>query len=52
MKEGLIFIWTEKEHISDVVDHFEGIKNIKYVENLVWCKLDAKSNCKSHFNPP
>jgi hypothetical protein len=46
MKEGLIFVWTEKEHISDVIDYFENM-NIKYVENLVWVKLDPKSNSKS-----
>ena len=43
MKEVLIFVWTEKEYISDVVDYFEN-KNIKYVENLVWTKLDPNSN--------
>jgi hypothetical protein len=42
MKEGLIFIWTEKEFISDIIDHFES-KDIKYVENLVWVKLDPES---------
>lgn len=39
MKEGLIFVWTEKEFISDVIYFFEN-KNIKYVENLVWISLD------------
>ncbi len=40
MKEGLIFIWTEKEYIHDVVDYFENI-DIKYVENMVWVTLDT-----------
>ncbi len=39
MKEGLIFVWTEKEYIADLVYFFEN-KDIKYVENLVWVKLD------------
>lgn len=39
MKEGLIFAWTEKEYISDVIYYFEN-QDIKYVENLVWIVLD------------
>jgi hypothetical protein len=39
MKEGLIFVWAEKEYISDLVYFFEN-KNIKYVENLIWITLD------------
>lgn len=45
MKEGLIFVWTEKEYISDVVDYFES-KDIKYVENLVFARLDSQSGSK------
>ena len=43
MKEGLIFVWTEKEFIADVVDFFEE-KGIKYVENLVWMMLDEEKH--------
>jgi hypothetical protein len=45
MKEGLIFIWAEKEYISDLVYFFEN-KNIKYVENLIWVTLDSSKQCK------
>ena len=45
MEEGLIFVWSEKEHLSNIIDHFEA-KGIKYVENLIWIILDPakKSN--------
>ena len=43
MKEGLIFVWTEKEYIADIINHFES-KDIKYVENLVFVKLNKDSN--------
>ena len=45
MKEGLIFVWTEKEFISDVIYFFEN-QNIKYVENLVWIVLDSNKKGK------
>lgn len=49
MKEGLIFIWVEKELIADIIDYFEG-QGIKYVENVVWVKLDtSKQNCNQLF---
>ena len=41
MKEGLIFIWVEREILSDVIVYFEE-KGIKYVENLIWIKLNSK----------
>jgi hypothetical protein len=46
MKEGLIFIWTEKEHIHDVVFYFENM-DIKYVENMVWITLDTNKISQS-----
>ena len=49
MKEGLIFVWTEKEFISDVVNYFENQK-IKYVENVVWVVLDPKLNGNYFIN--
>ena len=47
MKEGLIFVWVERELLGEVIDYFED-KGIKYVENLVWVKLNPKkqsNNC-------
>lgn len=46
MKEGLIFVWTEKEYISDLVNYFDS-KLVKYVENLVWVKLDSQKKGKT-----
>ena len=43
VKEGIIFIWVEKEYISDVLQFFED-QNIKYVENLVWARLTNLKN--------
>ena len=50
MKEGLIFVWVERDLMADVIDYFED-KDIKYVENLIWVKLDpqhkgSKNPCK------
>lgn len=39
IKEGLAFIWIEKEYLFDTLKLFE--KNeFGYVENLTWIKLD------------
>jgi hypothetical protein len=46
MKEGLIFVWTDKEYISDMIYFFEN-QDIKYVENMVWVTLDP--NKKSMY---
>jgi hypothetical protein len=43
MKEGIIFIWVEKEFLSDILQFFED-QNIKYVENMVWAKLTNIKN--------
>jgi len=48
MKEGLIFIWTEKEYIHDVVYYFENM-DIKYVENMVWVTLDTNKINQSNY---
>ena len=50
IQDGLIFIWCEKENIADVINFFEE-KQIKYVENLVWVKLNniENSNFKYFF---
>jgi hypothetical protein len=36
-------VWCEKENIADVIYFFED-QQIKYVENLVWVKLDNSEN--------
>jgi hypothetical protein len=39
IKEGMIFIWIEKEFLYDTLKFFEK-NNFGYVENLTWVKLD------------
>jgi hypothetical protein len=39
MIDGLVFIWVEKEIISDVIKHFE-TQDMQYVENVCWVMLD------------
>lgn len=39
MKEGLLFIWAEKELIGEILDHFEQ-QGFEYVENMVYVMLD------------
>lgn len=48
MKEGLIFVWTEKEYLHDVIYYFENM-DIKYVENMVWVTLDTDKINHSNF---
>jgi hypothetical protein len=39
MKNGLLFIWVEKEYIYDIIKCME--KNeFNYVENVCWVMLD------------
>lgn len=46
MKEGILFIWVEKELISIVMDHFE-TQGFLYVENVAYVMLDpAEKKCK------
>jgi hypothetical protein len=40
MLDSLIFIWTIKEKIYDVLKYFESI-DFKYVESIVWATLDS-----------
>ena len=43
MESGIIFIWTKKEFLDNMITYIEGLENtIKYVENLVWIKLSKK----------
>ena len=39
MKDGLLFIWVEKEFTNDVILYFED-QGFAYVENLCWVMLD------------
>ena len=39
MKDGLVFIWVEKEIISDLIKFFEG-QDFVYVENVCYVMLD------------
>ena len=39
MKEGMLFIWTEKELIHEVIKHFES-QGFTYVENMVYVMID------------
>ena len=39
MKEGILFIWAEKELISEILTHFEA-QGFEYVENMVYIMLD------------
>eukprot|EP01080_Neovahlkampfia_damariscottae_P002828 gene2828-4235_t len=43
MKRGYIFIWIEKENISDVMMYFEKL-NFVYVENMVWVKKEMNNS--------
>jgi hypothetical protein len=39
MKDGLVFVWVEKEIISEVIKHMEQ-QNLMYVENVCYIMLD------------
>lgn len=41
MKDGILFIWAEKELIYEIVIHFEK-QGFAYVENISYCMLDKK----------
>ena len=46
MKDGILFIWAEKELIGDIVFHFED-QGFQYVENMVYVMLDpTQKKCK------
>jgi hypothetical protein len=42
IKRGYIFIWIEKENISEMMNYFEKI-NFIYVENMVWVKKELNN---------
>ena len=39
MREGILFIWAEKELIQEIILHFE-TQGFEYVENMVYVMLD------------
>jgi len=41
MKDGMIFIWVEKEYIYDIVKHLE-TQNFFYVENVCYIALNQE----------
>lgn len=41
MRDGILFIWAEKELIYEIVIHFEK-QGFAYVENVTYCMLDKK----------
>lgn len=41
MKDGMLFVWVEKEFIRDVVVFFED-QGFYYVENMVWVMLNEQ----------
>jgi spore coat polysaccharide biosynthesis protein SpsF (cytidylyltransferase family) len=49
MREGIMFIWTEKELIMEVIEHFEE-QGFEYVENMVYCMLnpDVKAEVEKY----
>ena len=40
MRDGIVFIWAEKEYIYDIIIQLE-MQSLKYVENMCWVKLDT-----------
>ena len=50
MKDGILFIWAEKELIGDIVFHFED-QGFQYVENMVYVMLDpTQKKCKFNLS--
>lgn len=52
MQDGMIFIWVEKEYISDIIKHLES-QGFAYVENVCHVMLDKpmqKGKCHFHFS--
>lgn len=47
MEDGLVFVWVEKELISDVIKVLEK-KNLVYVENVAWVTLDNSKKEGNH----
>lgn len=41
MREGMLFIWVEKELIGEILHHFYA-QGFEYVENMVYVMLDGE----------
>ena len=41
MKDGILFVWAEKEYIMRVCTFFES-QGFSYIENVCFCLLDEK----------
>ena len=41
LRDGMVFIWVEKEFISDIIEFFEELKLI-YVENVCYIMIDKQ----------
>lgn len=39
MIDGIVFVWVEKEIVSDIIKYFEQ-QDMIYVENVCWVMLD------------
>jgi len=51
MTDGLVFVWVEKEIISEIIKFFEK-QDMVYVENVCWVMLDStKRKGKQHTFP-
>lgn len=51
MIDGLVFVWVEKEIISDIIKILEK-QDLTYVENVCWVMLDEskrKGNITTFF---
>lgn len=40
MKNGIVFIWSDKRFLSDINEHMES-QGFKYIENICICELQA-----------
>ena len=49
LKDGLVFIWIEKEIISDVIHYMEK-QDIQYVENVCYVMLDQNQKQGKYFH--
>lgn len=51
MIDCLVFVWIEKEHLSDVIKYYDSL-GLKYVESISWAILDkSKTVNMKEFNP-
>lgn len=41
LKDGMVFIWVEKEFINEIIEYFDELKLI-YVENVCYIMIDKQ----------